>query len=230
MIITWFGQAALKLEGGGRSVITDPYTPEELGYAPIRETADIVVISSDDDSAHCRSDLIGGDPICVNALDIAGEGEGARDVGGLTIRAIAAEEWEHHPSGTPGQNAMYRFEIDGLQVAHMGDVGNALDERQIAFFEGVDVLLALTGGPPTIQLPDLMHMIHRVRPRLVIPIHFRTLAYRPANILWIEDFLRHFREDRVGFAFGPHCEVTAPDLGSETRVHVLDYVRGNAGY
>ena len=225
MQVTWFGQAALKLEAEGMSVITDPYTPEEMGYAPITETADIVITSSDDDSAHCRSDLIPGDPVRVNALDIAGDGEGEATVGGLAIRAIAAQEWEHHPSGSPEQNAMYRFRLGGLEVAHMGDVGNALDEDQIAFFEGVDVLLALTGGPPTIALPDLMHMIHRVRPRLVIPMHFRTLAYRPANILWVEDFLRHFRDDRVDFAFAPRTEVRAGDLASETRVRVLDYLR-----
>lgn len=224
MRITWFGQAAVKLEGADRSVITDPYTPEELGYAPIEETADIVVTSSAVDSAHCRSDLIPGTPTRINALDIAEDG-GSRDVDGLTIRAIGAEEWEFHPSGSPDQNAMYRFVLDGLEVAHMGDVGNALTEEQIAFFEGVDVLLALTGGPPTIALPDLMHMIHRVGPKLIIPIHFRTLAYRPANILWIEDFLQHFTKDRVEFAFSPHTEVTRESLPDRTTVRVLDYVR-----
>lgn len=225
MRVTWFGQAALKLEGVEGSVITDPYTPEELGYAPIRETADVVLTSSDDDSAHCRSDLIPGDPVRVNALDIAGDGEGEARVGPLTVRAIAAAEWEHHPKGTPEQNAMYRFALGGLEVAHMGDVGNPLSEAQIAFFEGVDVLFALTGGPPTIALPDLMHMIHRVRPKLVVPMHFRTLAYRPANIHWIEDFLSHWRDDRVDFAFAPTTEVTRAELTEDTRVRVLDYLR-----
>ena len=225
MRLTWFGQSACLLEGAEGSVITDPYTPEELGYAPIRATADVVLTSSDDDSAHCRSDLIPGEPLRVNALEIAGDGEGSATVGPLEVRAIAAEEWEHHPSGTPGQNAMYRFRLDGLEVAHMGDVGNALSEAQIAFFEGVDVLIAPTGGPPTIALPDLMHLIHRVRPRIVLPVHFRTLAYRPANIHWIEDFLVHVRGDRVDFAFAPMTEIAAGDLPDPTRVRVLDYLR-----
>ncbi|MEO0860311.1 MAG: MBL fold metallo-hydrolase [Pseudomonadota bacterium] len=225
MRITWFGQAALRFEGAERTVMTDPFTPDILGYPAIKETADIVLTSSDDDDAHCRSDLIQGDPICVNALDIAGDGEGEDDVGGMRVRAIAAEEWDHHPRGVANQNAMYRFHLDGIEIAHMGDVGNALNEDQIAFFEGVDVLCALTGGPPTIALPDLMHMIHRVRPKLVIPCHFRTLAYRPANIQWIEDFLVHFTHDRVDFAFGPHAQITADTLPDDTRVLVLDYLR-----
>ncbi|TFL16907.1 MBL fold metallo-hydrolase [Jannaschia formosa] len=225
MRVTWFGQAAMRFEGAKLTVICDPYTPDVLGYPEITEQADVVLTSSDDDSAHCRSDLIGGRPVCCNALDIAGDGQGEGNVGGLPVRAIAAEEWEHHPRGVANQNAMYRFRLDGIEVAHMGDVGNALDEEQIAFFEGVDVLCALTGGPPTIRLPDLMHMIHRVRPRLVIPIHFRTLAYRPANIQWITDFLPHFREDAIDFAFGPHAELTPESLPAPTRVLVMDHLR-----
>ncbi|MEM6579605.1 MAG: MBL fold metallo-hydrolase, partial [Pseudomonadota bacterium] len=37
-------------------------------------------------------------------------------------------------------HGMFRFEMDGMQIAHMGDVGNPLNDDQIAFYEGVDVL------------------------------------------------------------------------------------------
>ncbi|MEM7489096.1 MAG: MBL fold metallo-hydrolase, partial [Pseudomonadota bacterium] len=223
--ITWFGQAALKLEGETLSVITDPYTPDRLGYKAIEESADVVLTSSDDDDAHCRSDLIPGDPVTCNTLDLVGDGEGDGMVGPLHVRAIAAQEWEHHPRGVANQNAMYRFEIDGLRIAHMGDVGNPLSDAQIAFFEDVDVLLALAGGPPTIALPDLMRMIHKMEPRLVIPMHFRTLAYRPANIQWVQDFLTQFRDEDVDFAFGPYTNVTREDLPTRTKVRVLDHLR-----
>ncbi|MGR3434965.1 MAG: MBL fold metallo-hydrolase [Shimia sp.] len=227
MRVTWFGHAAFKLvpDDGGPSVITDPYTPEGVGYAPIMESADIVVISSDDDSAHCRADLIPGNPEVVNALTVAQDG-GTTAVDDLELRAIEAAEWDHHPEhAVPGQNGMYRFEMDGMQVAHMGDVGNPLSDDQMAFFEGVDVLFALAGGYLTIELPDLMEMIHRTRPKLVIPMHFRTLAYRPRNTLWIESFLAHFREDQVDFAFGPVADIKRGQLTERTRVLVMDYVR-----
>ncbi|WP_308917738.1 MBL fold metallo-hydrolase [Jannaschia sp. LMIT008] len=225
MRLTWFGQAACKLQGRDVGVITDPYTPDVLGYRAIEETADVVLTSSDDDDAHCRSDLIPGDPITCNTLDIAGEGQGEAVVGPLRVRAIAAEEWEHHPRGTANQNAMYRFEIDGIRIGHMGDVGNALNAAQTDFLRDLDVLLALAGGPPTIALPDLMRAIHVTAPRIVVPIHFRTLAYRPANILWIGDFLRHFNEGDVDFAFGPHADIDPHALPDRTRVLVLDHLR-----
>ena len=61
MKIKWYGHASFIITGSdGRSVITDPYTPEASGYQPIPDHPDIVVTSSLNDSFHDRSDLIGG--------------------------------------------------------------------------------------------------------------------------------------------------------------------------
>lgn len=226
MEIKWYGHAAFRLTPEhGPSVITDPYTPEGVGYAPIGDTADVVLISSDDDDAHCRADLIPGDPLVLNALTVALAG-GSGEAGGMEVHAIEAAEWKDHPTHeVPGQNGMYRFTLDGMTCAHMGDVGNPLTDAQIAFFEDVDILFALAGGYLTIELPDLMEMIHRTRPKLVIPMHFRTLTYRPRNTMWIESFLNHFKDEQVDFAFGPTATVTKDDLPDQTRVLVMDYVK-----
>ncbi|QPH54604.1 MBL fold metallo-hydrolase [Pontivivens ytuae] len=226
MEVTWYGHAAFGLRPDtGPSVITDPYTPEGVGYAPITDSADLVLISSDDDDAHCRADLIPGDPAVLNALEIAQNG-GTATAAGLEVTAIEAAEWDHHPEHeVPGQNGMYRFTLDGVRCAHMGDVGNPLTDAQIAFFEDTDVLFALAGGYLTIELPDLMQMIHRVQPKLVIPMHFRTLTYRPRNTHWIGSFLGHFKDEDVDFAFGPRKVLTRNDIPARTRVLVMDYLR-----
>ncbi|MCK0166718.1 MBL fold metallo-hydrolase [Jannaschia sp. S6380] len=206
-------------------MITDPYTPEGVGYAPIRDPADLVLISSDDDDAHCRADLISGEPEVLNALEVARAG-GTAEAAGLRVQAIEAAEWDHHPEhAVPGQNGMYRWEMDGISFAHMGDVGNPLTTAQQQFFEGVDVLFALAGGYLTIELPDLMDMIRRVRPKFVIPMHFRTLTYRPRNTLWIESFLNHFEDENVDFACAHEVDIRKGDIPDATRVLVIDYVR-----
>ncbi len=225
MQIRWYGQAAFRLEAeDGTSVITDPYTPDLLGYAPIKDSADLVIISSEDDQAHCRADLIPGDPAVINALDLALDDKVTTSAG-VTVRAIEAAEWVNHPRGVPGQNGMYRFELDGLKIAHMGDVGNPLNDQQMAFFEDVDVLLALAGGYLTIELPDLDTMIKRMKPKLVIPMHFRTLTYKPRNTMWIESFLSYYDDAQVDFALDHTTKIGKADIPSETRVLVMDYMR-----
>ena len=224
--VKWWGQAAFHITGAdGTRLVTDPYTPELLGYAPIRDEADLVIRSSHDDEAHCRSDLIGGDPAVIDALEVA-LGAGRAEAAGITVEAILAAEGDNRPPGEiPGQNGMYRWEMDGIRFAHMGDVGNPLTPEQQDFFVGTDVLLALTGGELVIDLPDLMEMIERAKPRLVIPMHFRTLTYRPRNSLWIESFLSLWDERDVDFAFGCETVLEARTLPEETRVLVMDYAR-----
>ena len=225
MKLKWYGHAAFRVtSASGLSIITDPYTPETAGYAPITEPADVVIVSSDNDSFHCRHDLIPGSPSVINALELARDG-GTRTVNGLTIHAIQAMEMEDHPFHDPDHNGMYRFEVDGITIGHMGDVGNPLTETQIAFFDDVDVLLALAGDVPTIRLDDLKTVIDHARPRLVVPMHFRTLTYKPRNTLWIESFLAYFADDHIDFACASEVELTPGDIPDHTRVLVLDYAR-----
>ncbi len=158
MKLKWYGQAAFAVTAeDGLRIVTDPYTPETSGYVPMLDRADVVITSSDTDSFHCRSDLIkgkDGDAIRINALDVAANG-GERTEQGITFHAIEALEALTHRDGNPDRNAMYRFMVDGISVGHMGDVGNALTPEQIDFFSGVDVLLVLAGGFPTLPLDDL---------------------------------------------------------------------------
>ncbi len=126
-----------------------------------------------------------------------------------------------HRYHDPDQNGMYRLEVDGLHIGHMGDVGNPLSAVQMAFFDGIDVLLALAGDHPTIALPDLKTVIDRVQPPLVVPMHFRTLRYKPRNGFWIADFLAMFDDAQVDYACDTQVTLTRETMPGSTRVLVL---------
>ena len=178
MKLKWYGHASFRITANnGTSIITDPYTPETAGYKPFSESSDIVVISSDNDSYHCRADLIPGSPIVINALELAESGK-ARAEKSITFEAVAAMEALNHRFHDPDQNGMYKFTVDGVSIGHMGDMGNALTKEQLEFFKGVGVFLVLAGGHPTIELDDLQVAITAIKPKLVIPMHFRTLTYK----------------------------------------------------
>lgn len=223
MKLKWYGQAAFSVTpDDGFTIITDPYTPETAGYEPILDPADVVITSSDNDSFHCRADLILGEPVAINALAVARDG-GARAEKGVTFRAIAAMEALNHRYHDPDACAMYRFEVDGIRIGHMGDIGNALSPEQIDFFRDIDVLLALAGGHPTIELDDLQKVIDVVRPPLVVPMHFRTLRYKPRNSFWIQTFLDYFPDEQVDFACDYEVNLSKNELPESTRVLVLTH-------
>jgi L-ascorbate metabolism protein UlaG (beta-lactamase superfamily) len=224
MKLKWYGHASFLITtDDGRTIITDPYTPETAGYKPITDSPDIVIMSSDNDTFHCRADLIPGTPTVINALQVALNG-GERTEKGITFKAIAAMEALNHKYHDPDQNGMYRFEVDGISIGHMGDMGNAFTTDQLMFFEGVDVLLALAGGHPTIELDDLRYVIHDTEPKLVVPMHFQTLRFKPRNCHWITSFLEYFSEGDVDFACDSEITLRREDLPEKTRVKVLTYV------
>ncbi len=225
MKIKWYGQACFLITAdNGLTIATDPYTPETSGYQPVAEHADMVIRSSDNDLFHCRADLIPGNPTVVTALDVARQG-GQTSAHGITIHAIEAMEALDHKYHDPDQNGMYRFTVDGISIAHMGDVGNPLNDEQIAFFKDVDVLLALAGGHPVLELDDLKVVIDGAKPHIVIPMHFQTLSYKPRNALWIPSFLAYFDNDAVDFALSYETTLTPEQIPASTRVLIMDYVK-----
>src|SRR5258708_1388618 len=224
MKLKWYGHASFLITpDDGPTIVTDPYTPETSGYKPIQDTPDIVIRSSANDTFHCRADLIPGHPLVVDALEVAQSG-GQRIECGVCFQAIESMEALNHRFHAPDQNAMYRFSVDGISIGHMGDMGNPLTDEQLAFFKGIDVLLALTGGHPTIELDDLKTMIYQVRPRLIVPMHFRTLRLKLKGVLWIQSFLDYYNTDDVDFAYDSEVVIQHDSLPTSTRVLVLDHV------
>ncbi len=225
MKVTWYGQASFGIESrSGIRIVTDPYDPEKAGFKPFPDAADIVIKSSSNDDFHDNDHLVPKKPgACViDALEVARRG-GSATSHEIGFRAIEAMEHDLHPSGHPDQNAMYRFEVDGIDIGHMGDMGNDFSEDQLAFFSGVHVLLSHAGGFPVISLEELKRIVDRVRPNMVIPMHFRTLCFKPRMMHFITDFLELFGEDEIDFAFGCSAELESQDLPEPTRSLVLDY-------
>jgi L-ascorbate metabolism protein UlaG (beta-lactamase superfamily) len=218
MRITWYGHACFRLEAGGVSLITDPYTPEPAGLRPVTEPADAVVMSSALDEAHSNGSMIPGGPRILNALDAVAQPVPLRD--GVTVEAVAAMEGSDRPD-YPKANALYRFEFEGIAVCHMGDVGTPLAEPQLSPLRGrVDVLLALAGGGLTIALPDLDAAIAEIGPRVVIPMHYQTpsLLYDCGPV---EDFLGRHPETPVVRHTDSTMELDRGALPTELTIHVL---------
>ena len=214
--ITWLAHAAFLIEGDGLRIITDPYTPATMGFAEITAPADIVVRSSSDDLAHCNAAMIRGNPAVVTATEVGPEGI---DAHGVHISVIPAQESLIYKT-EPTDNAMYRFTLDGIRVGHLGDIGNRLTETQLAALAGVDVLLALAGGPPTLDLDDLMDAIESIQPKVVIPMHY-LLPGASFKMLPVTDLAGRWPADQVVWHQASTVAFTPATLPSRRELHVL---------
>jgi L-ascorbate metabolism protein UlaG (beta-lactamase superfamily) len=219
--IKWYGHACFKLEGDGTSIVTDPYDPKVAGLDPIYEPADLVVVSSATDEYHSYARMVTGDPLYLNALEATGEE--SVEVGRVRFETFRAMESVEHKED-PDENAMYRFELGGVSVLHLGDLGNPPTEEQLAWLRGrVDVLLALTGGPPTLELDDLERAIEDIGPRVVIPMHYKIPKLTvDGDILPVRTFTSRYPVEQVVNVGTPEVEFMPGTLPEGLRVYVLE--------
>lgn len=216
MKITWLAHACFLIEGEGLRIITDPYTPEIMGFPPVVDGANLVIRSSADDLGHCRSDLIPGSPTVITATDAIADPKRFR---GITVQAIGVKESLIHKE-SPIDNAMYRFSLDGIDVAHFGDVGNPLTESQLEGLHNTDVVLVPAGGPPTIELADLVEALGRIKPRIIVPMHYH-LPGSKASMFPVDQFTSFFPGDAVQRKNSTSLVLKRRSLPPTTRVVVL---------
>jgi L-ascorbate metabolism protein UlaG (beta-lactamase superfamily) len=219
MKIRWYGHACFRIEGDDIVIVTDPYTPEVAGLDPMDEPADVVVMSSATDRFHSDASMVPGDPKILNALEIAGRGP--VEVNDVVFEALPTMESLRHKE-SPDENAIYRFELEGISILHLGDLGNPLTDEQLALLRGrVNILLALSGGPPTIELEDLERAIEEIRPRVVIPMHYQIPKLK-LDILPLEAFTSRYPEDAVTRVGATEVEFSLDTLPRTLRVYVLE--------
>ena len=217
MKIKWLAHASFLIQGQGLRIITDPFEPNEtINLPPVTEAADIVVRSSDDDEAHCYIETIPPGFELVTATEIVDHGT---TVKGINFSAIWSEE-SHIYKEVVRDNAMYRFTVEGINITHLGDVGNPLSESQMEALAGTDILLALVGGPPTIELDDLQRVIDFIQPKLVIPMHYRIPGPR-FFMLPVTDFTSRYSDRMITWSDSSVVEISKETLPKETRILVL---------
>ncbi len=185
MKVRWLGHAAFVFTAeDGTKVLTDPYVPGAydgaVGYGKIEEVADIVTVSHEHADHNGARDLPGKPQV------LKGSGEWA--IKGVKIKGVATF---HDPTKGKerGTNTIFIYEVDNLRLVHLGDLGHILDEGVLPVLGRVDVLLVPVGGVFTIDARQAAELVKMVKPRLVIPMHYKTpkLGF---GIAGVEDFLK----------------------------------------
>ena len=209
MKIKWLGHACFLITSdSGVKIITDPYfTGGDLSYGEIKESADIVTVSHDH-ADHNNVAAVQGSPKVVR---------GAAEVKGTKFKGIPTY---HDDAGgrQRGKNTILCFEVDGIRVCHLGDLGHQLSDSQVAELGEIDVLLIPVGGFFTIDAKLAGQLGDRLKPKVIIPMHYKNdrCAFPIAGV---EEFLRGKKE--VSRLDASQAEFKPGELPPSTKVIVL---------
>jgi len=209
MKIKWLGHSSFVITSDtGTKIITDPYfTGGDLSYGQIKESADIVTVSHDH-ADHNNVAAVQGNPKVVR---------GAVEVKGIKFNGIPTYH-DDAGGGKRGKNTILCFEVDGIRVCHLGDLGHQLSDSQAAELGKVDVLLIPVGGFYTIAPKLATQLGDRLKPKVIIPMHYKTDKC-DYPIAGVEEFLRGKKE--VSRLDASQVEFKAGELPPSTQVIVL---------
>ncbi len=182
MKVKWLGHASFLITSdNGTKIITDPYkTNERLTYGEIKESADIVTVSHGH-SDHNNVAAVRGNPQVVQQAAPV-------EVKGIKLRGIPTYH-DDTKGSQRGDNIIFCFEVDGIKVCHLGDLGHPLSQKEIAGIGSVDILLIPVGGNYTIDARVATEVANKLKPGVVIPMHYRNDRCSAFPVAEVGEFL-----------------------------------------
>ncbi|HEV2128042.1 MAG TPA: MBL fold metallo-hydrolase [Thermomicrobiales bacterium] len=162
----WYGHNGFRIRTKAGTVITDP--PEKsTGYAlTSRPSADIVTISNDN-TEHKNLKSIKDEYALI-------DGPGEYEIHDIFVYGVRSYH-DDQKGAEFGYNTIFVFEVEGMRVAHLGDLGHPLTPDLTDALDNIDVLLVPAGGGTGIITPEqAAKLIETIEPNVVIPMQFRT--------------------------------------------------------
>ena len=184
MDITYLGHSSFRIKGRATAVVTDPFDSQMTGLKFPKVEGDIVTISHDHKD-HNRADLVKG-------VRKVFEGPGEYEAMGVSIIGILSFH-DGEKGEVRGKNTIYVFEMDGLRIVHLGDLGHPLSERLLEEIGSVDILMVPVGGVFTVDSKTALEVVSAIEPKFVIPMHYLLPGHNRevfSELSGVDEFLK----------------------------------------
>jgi L-ascorbate metabolism protein UlaG (beta-lactamase superfamily) len=165
--------------------------PGNIGYLPPADLRADAVTVSHEHADHNNVALVRGKPRILRGLtpDKKGWMKIDEKVKDISIRSVGVYH-DDKKGAEIGLDTVFIFEVGGVRIAHLGDLGHALTDQQISDIGSVDVVLVPVGGMWTVDAHKATQVIDQIRPRLVtIPMHYRTDVSTIKELATVDGFL-----------------------------------------
>lgn len=197
MELVYYGHSFFSLTSGGKTIAIDPFN-DDIGYAKPRLAPDAIVLSHEHFD-HNNVALCSGSPRVVRCLAADGKEWATLDARIDGVRITGVPTYHDDQEGKArGKNMITIFEAEGLRVVHLGDLGHLLSAEQARAIGTPDLLLIPVGGYYTIGPAEADKVIAQLKPRVVIPMHFKTHVNESWPIGTLDDYLKGRAAKRPG--------------------------------
>ncbi|MCL5411695.1 MAG: MBL fold metallo-hydrolase [Patescibacteria group bacterium] len=212
MEITFLGHSSFKLKDKSVTVVTDPFDPNFTGLKFPKTAADIVTVSHGHQD-HNFIEAVEGGPFVVN-------GPGEYEIKGVFIKGVCAFH-DNKNGAERGKVTLYNILIDGINVAHLGDLGVNLTTDELESLGNVDILLVPVGGEYTINAHAAAKIISEIEPKMVVPMHYGVEGLK-FELEPVSSFLKEMGKENIEFQ--PKLVISKDKLPEELQIVLLEKV------
>lgn len=200
--IRYHGHACFTLENNGYRTVLDPYAEGMVPGLPALSLEAEAVLCS-----HGHGDHAYTQAVALKASDQKAP---------YTLESI---ETDHDDQGGSlrGKNLIRIFRFDGISVAHLGDLGHVPGEEVLEKLKGLDCMMIPVGGFYTIDPDTAETIVKLTRPKVTVPMHYRTDATGFPVLAHLNTFTAKFEQVHT-------CINSFTLTGEEqTQIKVIDY-------
>lgn len=213
--VRWFGHSSFAIRSGtGTRVVADPNFDVTPGIA-----ADAVTVSNDH-YTHNNTEAVRGNPLVLRGITLDQRWQPVRrkvkDI--VVVNLPSARNYDLSRIA----NSIFVYEMGSLCLAHLGNIGHLLTEKQQKLLRRVDVMMIPIDARNNLSFEDLVKVMDQVKPPIVIPMHYDD----PTQARYFAAFL----DDRYPVRWQPDSRLvlTRRMLPKATEVFVLPHPNPNA--
>ncbi|MCF7924123.1 MAG: MBL fold metallo-hydrolase [Candidatus Izimaplasma sp.] len=205
MVIEWYGHSCFKITANHYSIVLDPYNPKMIpGLNHLNLDANIVLASHQHDDHNYFKAVNINDKLKPKQLEIS-----------------FLDTFHDDSNGAKrGDNKITVIQNLSIKLAHLGDLGCELTKEKIKKLKDLDVLLIPIGGYYTIDALKAKKICDLLKPKVIIPMHYRTKNHGFDVLDTRDKFIQLFNKKPITNYKGNFLEVS-----SKTNEHIaiLEY-------
>ena len=210
MRIRWHGHACFEIENQD-VVVTDPHDGRSIGIKPPRVEGDIILVSHD----HFDHNAV---RLVTKSNSKVIRETGIKKLGSIKVTGFSSYH-DRSEGSKRGENIIFKFEDEGINFCHLGDLGHMLDDKIIEKLKPVDFLFIPVGGTFTIDSEVAAELVEKISPSIAVPMHYKVGGLS-LDIGTVDKFLSHYDEELI-HKVGVELDFIDSDLPDKTEVWVF---------
>lgn len=212
MDINYLGHSSFKIKTKTATVITDPFDSDMVGLKFPQNEAEIVTISHQHEDHNAISKVTGVKKVV--------DGPGEYEISGVSI--IGFPSFHDGKNGEErGKNTIFVFEVEGLRIVHLGDLGHPLSDDLVNEIGSVDVLMIPVGGTFTLSPKEASEVASKIDPYYILPMHYKDPEMKGEEFASLEPKETFLKETGIVTEILPKLTIKKEDISGDQATKII---------